>query len=328
MLQSRFRLTLLIVAVLFACRTVRCEEVDKAKRMRELLGARAEGVTVILSTEKPTVRLGEPIKVNLDMRYDGAQPHQYDSQSVAVHDSFDIKGAKGNTLRYIEPPAQTGGGPRDIQPGETVAIRRGVDLTDKYLFQEPGQYTIQFLGDSGAISKIGFPPSNTVTLVVQPGEMPPVDKLVAQVLPLCPKGWIVAKSSRDIVRVAPLGRSEVSGAQVWILFMTGCIGDESSITFWQTGETTDAIPASHQDPQKNREGINGLFGDIPVINVMPQDLKKNHEGTNEFLSESPCEYLGRGSYGHLYVSYKLKPEAKQSWPDPIKSLKAVLVPAK
>jgi len=300
MTQSRFRLTLLIVAALFACRTVRCEEVDKAKRMREPLGARAEGVTVILSTEKPTVRLGEPIKVNLDMRYEGTQPYQYDSQSVAVHDSFDIKDAKGNTVRYIGGCPQTAGGPKDIRPGETVAIRRGIDLTDKYLFQEPGQYTIQFLGDCG-----GFPPSNQVTLLIQPGEMLPVDKLVAQVLPLCPKGWIIGKSSRDIVRVTPRGRSEVLGAQVVIIFLARCITDMSIITLWQTGETTGVISANQEDP------------------------KKNHERTNEFLGKSSCEYLGLGLYGYLYASCELKkPDAKQSWPDPIKSLKAALVPVK
>jgi hypothetical protein len=79
-----------------------------------------------------------------------------------------------------------------------------LDLTDKYLFQKAGRYSIRFTG-----AGTGLPDSRPLTVELTPGQLSEFDRVVACLLPLCPKGWRVAKDAQG--EVAPFGRARAEG---------------------------------------------------------------------------------------------------------------------
>lgn len=256
---------------------------------------------VILCADKTTVKLGEPVLVNLYMFYTGVFVSDIDFQIVVDEDRFLFKDANGVNPPYIEWPLIPIGCRYCSYDSdyETVLkikhFQRHIDISDKYLLTEPGRYTVQFLGDYDSSKQIVFQSSNELVLIVEPGELQPADKLIAQVLPVCPKDWRICKGHENGKLVAPAHRKGVPGTLIHLQSPDGVIGCTGTMTLWQTN-----VPAELASDDKAKERY----------------------------PEGPAEYLGQGPNGYLYAYVCLNPKSKHKWEDPIGTLKNALVTGK
>lgn len=152
--------------------------------MALLLVAPSPGdVTTTLSLIGDAPKIGQPIKLKLEMSNVGAQVHTYDDQQAAVNGSLVVKGPEGEAVPYIEPGAQTLGFQKQLKPGDTVTIFDGLDLAAQYLIAKPGKYTVKFFGS------VGLPGSNTLEINVADGQLPDRTKLLKALIDSVPKGW-------------------------------------------------------------------------------------------------------------------------------------------
>ena len=111
--------------------------------------------------------------------------------------------------------ARLGGVP--VPPGAIITLADQLDLTDKYLFEKAGRYSIRFKGATSpmALPVASGPPtrskgtrvpgSNVITLDVAPGELTGLDQFLIRLLQVRPKGWYVSKSPRNQKEVTPFG---------------------------------------------------------------------------------------------------------------------------
>ena len=141
--------------------------------------------------EKQTVRLGDPIIVSLSVSNQTQQVQQMGGGTSGNGD-FEITDPDGKTLPSLGFFRQTWLGGRAVQPGSTVTIFATENLTEDYLFQKTGRYSIWFSG--------GYRLSNSpaITIEVTAGRLSEMDEIVATVLPVCPEGWYLAKRARVV----------------------------------------------------------------------------------------------------------------------------------
>jgi len=165
----------------------------------------SKALSTALAAEKTTVQLGDAIRISLRVKNQAAQEVTVD-QSATAFDCFEVTDPDEQPATHVGFRGQIRSNPTRLQPSSTVMIADGLDLTDKYLFQKAGRYSIRFRGDG-----IGVPGSNTITVDVTPGQLSEFDQLVIRLLPVRPEGWHLTKSSRAQQEVAPFGRSGVAG---------------------------------------------------------------------------------------------------------------------
>src|SRR5262245_16595751 len=98
-----------------------------------------------ISAEKPSVRLGDPIKVSVRVT-NKAQESAVASRSMTAFDCFEVTGPDGKRLPYVGFDGQVAADRLEVRPGSTATIAEAIDLTDKYLFHKPGRYSVRFNG--------------------------------------------------------------------------------------------------------------------------------------------------------------------------------------
>lgn len=157
---------------------------------------------ILLAAEKPSVRLGEPMKVSVRVTNQAPQEAEA-SRSATAFDCFEVTGPDGKTLPYVGFDGQIMLNPVQVPPASTVPLG-DLDLTDKYLFEKTGRYSIRFTGGG-----TGLRGSLPLLVEVTPGQLSEFDRVVACLLPVCPKGWHLAKDAHG--EVTPFGRSPVEG---------------------------------------------------------------------------------------------------------------------
>jgi hypothetical protein len=260
----------------------------------------AKGVSMILRAEEETVKIGEPVRIFLDLKYEGVGSATYDAQGVGRGRAFRVTGLGGVAAPYVGGFVSTGGHAQTIQPGATIRLVDGLDLADRdYLFHQPGRYRIQFAGDGGASGGIIFSESNTVEITVTEGELRRVDKLVLQVLSVIPKGWVLGKSGPRPTNVKPFGRRPVESDLVTIMSGQHPKLDWVLVNLWQTDEAAEEIPPTERE-------------------------KTGPQGANASPSRIPSMYLGRGAHGHLYIAFN--ENTRKAWPEVVDELRRALVP--
>ena len=201
-------------------------------------GPEQHGLSTRLTVIGESPRVGNPILMRLEMHNSSDAPIEYDPQQVAVNDSLKVTGPAGDSVRYIAGPMQTSGGIRKIEPGETATLFDNFDLVSQYLIDAEGTYRIQFRGRRGGFTQMVFPPSNMVSVDVMPGALAPQDAVMARLLPLVPRDWLLVKSPGE--RVKPSGRGESEGFQV-ILMAPGRKVDIECVRIWLTSELVDSF---------------------------------------------------------------------------------------
>ena len=236
-------------------------------------------VSTHLIMEGHAFRTGKPIKVSLDVGYTGDAPAKLGSL-YPTHAQFSVKDQDGSSVRRVERQVQVPWDFETIRPGETLRLLDGVDLSEQYLFLEPGLYTVQFLGESArTFGGIALPPSNRVQFLLARGRMRPVDRLVTEILPLLSEGWGISKSQTG-GSLSPFGRREAQGDLV-VIRPVG--GKGNGVFLWQCQRRADEVTSPNNAPKRH----------FPDFNVISQ-------------------YLGRGRYGYLYLAVCGK--AKEAWP--------------
>jgi hypothetical protein len=212
------------------------------------------------------------------------------------HLVFSIDALDGHKIPYV-------GGLRPPQPPPTITIRPGntaelcasFDLTKDFLISLPGQYTL--CSRFTEYQHFSLPPSNEVTVTVEPGELPTIDKILDRLLQALPDGWtILWRSPHETMCVTPAGRKEAVGCLVSMMGGGAWLskGRCQRVVLWQT-----EVPAE-QDPDYDYD-------------------KKNYY-------DGPSTFIGKSKYGYLYIWAATGPaDLKYCWPDPIASLKAVLM---
>jgi len=160
-------------------------------------------LAIQLLAQKQTVRLGDPIIVSVHVTNQAAQATEVD-RSATAFDSFEVTSPEGKPLPYVGFDGQVAMNRVDVQPLSSVTIADALDLTDKYLFQKPGRYSIRFSGKSTGLSD-----SPAIAIEATSGRLSESDDVAASLLPVCPDGWHLAKDARG--EVTPFGRSPVPG---------------------------------------------------------------------------------------------------------------------
>lgn len=149
------------------------------------------------------MRLGVPIKVSVSVTNEGPQEVEVD-RSATAFDCFEVIDSDGRVLPYVGFDGQIMIKRTRVQSSSTVMIAEALDLTDKYLVQKPGKYSVRL-----ARGASGLPSSRAITVDVAPGQLSVFDELAARLIPVCPKDWHIAKDRRG--EVAPFGRTPVVG---------------------------------------------------------------------------------------------------------------------
>jgi hypothetical protein len=202
-----------------------------------------------ISTEKQSVRLGDPIKVSVRVA-NQAPEAAVASRSMTAFDCFEVTGPDGKRLPYIGFDGQVTADRLDVRPASTVMITEALDLTDKYLFQKPGRYTIRFNGKPTGLSN-----SPAVAIEITPGHLSEFDDVVVSLMPVCPKGWHIVKDGKG--EVAPFGRSRVPG---FVLHLCHNHMRGEAVMLWFTKEEAKVDP--NQQPRGKIEYLGrarGLF---------------------------------------------------------------------
>lgn len=219
-----------------------------AKNEKET-GAITNGLSAVLAATKTVVQLGDPIKVSLSLKNQGDRETMVD-QSATAFDCFEVTGPDGQSAPYVGFMGQIQSKRVNVQPSSTATIADGLDLTDNYVFEKAGRYSIRFRGEG-----TGVPASNAITVDVAPGQMTELDQLLIRLLPVRPKGWHLTKSPRDQHEVAPFGRSRVAGYEAHICrsYMQG-----EAVYLWLT--KAEAQPAPDQKPRIKSEYLGRTRG--------------------------------------------------------------------
>ena len=153
---------------------------------------------MLFRSKKQTVRLGDPIIVSVTVSNQAPQVEDVDLNATEWG-SFEVTDPDGKTLPYVGPLYQVMVNKAAVQPHSTVTIKDALDLTDKYLFQKAGRYSILLRGN-----RIGFSDSPAIAIEVTAGRLSEIDDVFVSLLPVCPNGWYLSKGLHGVVE--PFGR--------------------------------------------------------------------------------------------------------------------------
>ena len=203
------------------------------------------GLATEVITAKQSVRLGDPIVVSVRVTNHTPEP-AVASRSATAFDCFEVTGPGGERLRYFGSDGQVFADRIDVRPFSGATIAEAIDLTDKYLFQKPGRYSVRFSGLSNS------PP---VTIEVTPGRLSELDEVAVFLLSVCPDGWRLVKDGRG--EVTPFGRARVQG---FVLHLCRNHMRGEAVLLWFTKE--EAKVDDNQQPRGKVELLGrarGLF---------------------------------------------------------------------
>lgn len=173
--------------------------VDK-QRIMELLsksrgkggwGPRAESgdlrVRLSLVTKQPKV--GEPLRLKLELKNFGDKPQKYDAQYYSAFRVLKVTNAlTGKSDESLGMTYQTFGGEVALAPGESVTVWESADAADLFMLDE-GTYRIQVAAPR--IRSKTLPASNGLTVTVAAGQQTFPKRLMRALAQNVPEGWDV-----------------------------------------------------------------------------------------------------------------------------------------
>jgi hypothetical protein len=223
-----------------------------------VLTVAAQGVKPQLGTvviaEKSTVRLGDPIRISVLITNEGQQEIKV-GRSETAFDRFEVTDPDGHAVPYVGFDGQVFFDPVRVPPSSAVTIADGLDLTDRYLLQKAGRYSIRFVGQG-----TGLPESRAIALDVREGRLSESDQVVVSLLPVRPTGWRICKDARG--EVTPFGRSRAAGfaLHVCLSHMQG-----KAVYLWLTKAEAKIDP--DQEPRMKSEYLGRARGRYVYITV-------------------------------------------------------------
>ena len=181
-----------------------------AGRAEEAWGKEVNGLSsrlVLLEGSK----VGEPVKVKLELKNGSKEDRTYDSQQATVNNSLEVKGPDNKSVPYTDLSYQTAGRSKALKPGQTVTIFENLDVAGQYLLDKPGAYTVQFRG------RDALPASNVLTITLERGQLPVIAELYVRMRGAAPQDWLLSKTANAlfISRVPTSLKRDITTVQVW-----------------------------------------------------------------------------------------------------------------
>jgi hypothetical protein len=130
-------------------------------------------------------QLGKKLLLRLEIKNIGTAPAKFDDQQARVNSSLAIRGPRGVAVPYIGTSFQTAGQSERLAPNQAKTIFADMDAAEQYLFEQPGEYTIQFVGRGG------IPKSNELKVTLKDGKLTDLHAMVAELRKVVPQGWRV-----------------------------------------------------------------------------------------------------------------------------------------
>lgn len=145
---------------------------------------------IIMLEKDPAV--GQPLRVQLEVKNVDSTPKTFDDQQAAVNSSLIVKAPDGKNVPYIALSFQTMGQATTLAPGGTKIVIKELNVAEQYLLEKPGKYMIQ------SRERNGLPASNELTVTLKTGELPDLMKLFASIHRAAPAGWRAARYGDSI----------------------------------------------------------------------------------------------------------------------------------
>lgn len=143
-------------------------------------------------------KVGKPMPVRVEMKNISSGVIEYDSQGFGINDSFLVTHGDGAEVPHVGGSAQTTGGGRPLEPGETVELADFVDLAAEYLVAKPGSYRVQSRSRGAAFGNVAFPASNVLEFKVARGKLNPAQSVAARLISVLPDDtWEVEVSGTE-----------------------------------------------------------------------------------------------------------------------------------
>lgn len=247
-------------------------------------------LSTVLVAEKTAVHLGDPIKVSLSVKNQGDRGTKVDNNATAF-DCFEVTGPDGQPIPYVGYVGQVIMNPVALQPSAIATVAKGLDLTDQYLFPKSGRYAIRFRGANYGAAMIPFPPysaallpplppSNPIIVDVTLGQLGELDEIVAELLPICPTGYHITKSSRGQSEVTPFARAPVPGYSLQI-FRNRMSGD--AVYLWLTKVKVPSTPDQKSSRSEYLGHTKGLHVYVAEDSKTPEAWPKALEDISRVL---------------------------------------------
>ncbi|MFL5329845.1 MAG: hypothetical protein ACJ8C4_13125 [Gemmataceae bacterium] len=150
----------------------------------------ATRLTVV--TKEPV--LGQPVQLKLDIKNVGTTPAKYDDQQAMVNNSLEVLGPEGKPVPSVGMSTQTIGSETTLAPAAEKSVFGSLDITEQYLLEKPGKYTIRFRAQHHG----NMPESNQLTVILKDGPLSDQVKLLSALLKAAPAGWRVARDGDEI----------------------------------------------------------------------------------------------------------------------------------
>lgn len=187
----------------------------------------AEGdLRIRLQAETAKVAAGKPVLVRLEIKNFGNKKQKYDPQSYSAFRVLKVANAEGKPDEFVGMTPQTSGADVEIGPGETHTLWEKEDASALYMLN-PGAYSVVVAAPKWGGKKL--PGSNTIVLIVQPGEQSPIKQLMANLKSSSPRVW----------RISHMGSGKVNEPMAIFLSRepTSLKRDAVSIQIWFTPES-------------------------------------------------------------------------------------------
>jgi hypothetical protein len=131
--------------------------------------------------------VGQPMLFGLVLTNASTQAAWYDPQQVSQNDPFTIKDFNGERVPFLSRSRPTVGHARPLDPGESVVLLDGFDISRFYPIVKSGRHTIQH-----SSFREWIPHSNTLTFDVKPGEPSLRDILVSRIFQaISSEQWLI-----------------------------------------------------------------------------------------------------------------------------------------
>src|SRR5579862_9534528 len=122
--------------------------------------------------------LGQPMKLRLEMSNLSSETVKYKAEGF--DDMLAITGPDGLPIPFIEGCYMTLAAANTLLPGKTVVLTEDWEISSQYLISSAGRYWIKFVGNT----RNSMPPSEAVDIFVKPGNLKPMDILLAKIVPI------------------------------------------------------------------------------------------------------------------------------------------------
>lgn len=139
-----------------------------------------------LTTLDPQPKVGDPLRLKLEIKNFGDTPQSFDPQNYAPFRVLRVNHLDGTRDQFIGLTPQTAGGPVELKPGATHVLWESVDASELYLLDE-GSYRIQVVAPQRFADSL--PESNSIQVELGAGEQRPLKRLVRELAKDLPEHW-------------------------------------------------------------------------------------------------------------------------------------------